>query len=1342
MTESQRLDPLRERLLAEELRQARELAAQGGAVALLASAVANIATCADKQSRLRVMAERLESVEAAARNELIADFLAATVSDPDALAQDLRALRRGKGRLLDLATLTERTAREVLALELQAEACIVVAQASLDGPVASDQLSHILTLAGAPGRWSRQVQALVLLRRAARRELGPIERAEAVAKLEVLIRPDAPRWVQPAALDTLAFIDEARALQLARERLARDAGGDDFIVRSRIVELCAKHHKRGWQALLSLVRKDPSELVRCCVVRAEQSGVELQQLARADPSHRVRALALLKLRRRFAVAAETDLQHALAEDPHAFVVETAARELAALCRLRPTASGAQAIAALGRALDRHDLPAAVRALCREMLLEVDVLTSGAEELRRALAPAFQAAKVGGSRVVQDAALVRATDNDLAKALAVLARDDFGIGLVRTPRRAIVFRGEQRRFSLWRLLFELSHPGSSKRQAFNHTVAWRAAGDLRSHPQGMAEVTATNVPGERVLVSEAGEWGRHLPLVEDLLSLKLIYASDLRLASAHGVTLVRGPATLSGRLKARFKLVWGYARFARLRQRALASPEAHVRAAYAEEIQQQTGISMRLVPHLAGDQATSELPSGHASTVLSGRVALSVLLPFFGNDGQGTPGLSLPGLWEELSSYAASPGGNRLSHLAGFAILMLGAMTLRAASIRHSVDGDRRSIPLVIGGWGTRGKSGTERLKAAFFQGMGYECLVKTTGCEAMFIHAIPGVTAREVFIYRPYDKATVWEQRDVLSLARKLKVKVFLWECMALQPELVSLLQAQWMRDDYSTITNTYPDHEDVQGPTGFDVATTISEFVPRAGRLFTSEEQMLPLLREQARARSSRLTVVSARDAELVPEDLLGRFGHAEHPRNVALVLRLARSLGVSATVALTEMADNVVPDLGVLKTYGPVNWHGRSLSFTNGMGANDRAGTLGNWERSGFASYDPVAEPGRWLVTVVNNRADRVARSEVFAKLLVEDVSAHRHVLIGTNVVGLLGLIERALAAHLTRLSLVVDLPNGRNERRSLVRERVARALGRLLLVDLGVQSALAEAGLALRADLVARLEPLLLPTSSNEQPSQGLRIVAAGLNGSVAGDSLPFLTAAIARRRAARTLFLAVEQRFDTEPESVDELFKASYRALFLQSIVTVHDYRISGDALISLIAGAVPPGACAALIGMQNIKGTGLDFVYRWISIDFVQRLLSELASAEAAARADVLNKLLVHADYGTIDASTALERLLELQAQHADSEQPVFSAAIKRLTSLVERANARAQSGDQSPFSMHLRKFARSSLDFIDSIVRRRRAEQVVAELVDGRISHAVAAQEMRTLIARGKARGA
>ena len=278
----------------------------------------------------------------------------------------------------------------------------------------------------------------------------------------------------------------------------------------------------------------------------------------------------------------------------------------------------------------------------------------------------------------------------------------------------------------------------------------------------------------------------------------------------------------------------YARFAELRRRALASTEPRAQAAYLDEVRRASGVTVRFAPHAFGRAgATLPVPRGLGSasmppppppsappsppaspaTTESPPSASLMLAGPLAALAERSPALA--DLGRDLVHYATTPGDSRLPHLTAYALAALFAMLARGVVVRRGFDKDRAAIPLVIGGWGTRGKSGTERLKAGLLQGIGYECLVKTTGCEAMFIHALPGVPAREVFIYRPYDKATVWEQRDVLSLARRAGAKVFLWECMALQPDLVNLLQAQWMRDDYSTITNAYPDHEDVQGPSG-----------------------------------------------------------------------------------------------------------------------------------------------------------------------------------------------------------------------------------------------------------------------------------------------------------------------------------------------------------------------------------------------------------------------------------------------------------------------------------------------------------------------------------------------
>ncbi|MEN9867337.1 MAG: hypothetical protein RL748_2927, partial [Pseudomonadota bacterium] len=186
---------------------------------------------------------------------------------------------------------------------------------------------------------------------------------------------------------------------------------------------------------------------------------------------------------------------------------------------------------------------------------------------------------------------------------------------------------------------------------------------------------------------------------------------------------------------------------------------------------------------------------------------------------------------------------------------------------------RRAIPLVVGGWGTRGKSGTERIKAALFNALGYSVVSKTTGCEAMFLHGHAYQDLREMFLFRPYDKATIWEQHQLVNMSPKLGCEVFLWECMALTPDFVQLLQRCWMRDDISTITNTIPDHEDLQGPAGINIPQVMTNFIPPKGVLITSEEQMRPILQSAADRLGTRMVGTGWLESGLLPPDVLARF-------------------------------------------------------------------------------------------------------------------------------------------------------------------------------------------------------------------------------------------------------------------------------------------------------------------------------------------------------------------------------------------------------------------------------------------------------------------------------------
>jgi poly-gamma-glutamate synthase PgsB/CapB len=512
---------------------------------------------------------------------------------------------------------------------------------------------------------------------------------------------------------------------------------------------------------------------------------------------------------------------------------------------------------------------------------------------------------------------------------------------------------------------------------------------------------------------------------------------------------------------------------------------------------------------------------------------------------------------------------------------------------------RSRIPLVVGGWGTRGKSGVERLKAALFHALGYEVVCKTTGCEATILVGVPGRPLVEVPLYRPYDKATIWEQRDVLRFAGARRPHVLLWECMALNPRYVHLLQRGWMRDDIATITNAYPDHEDIQGPTGVDVARAIAGFTPRASRLITAEIEMLPVIRDEARRQGTDLVAIDPDEHELIPPELLARFPYQEHPRNVALVLELAEELGIDRDVALVEMADHVLPDVGGLRTYGPVDLDGRRIRFANGMSANERASALGNWRRCELHAHDAEGEPGRWIVGFVNNRADRPARTLGFAELIVEDLAAHRMYLCGTDVRGLARAIDRALAARLARLR--VEEIEG-----CLAQRKVGAATVDSVLAELSAWSGVP---LAEHPALAAVATRALAPGAPDDRPAPGAPRESLAAARRAVARAQPEITAAlighgIDAARAALLARFAVDSwaarraaapfRAGVDASALDDA-RALLRDLMAAAVVVPDDPLAGGAEHMAAVAAACPPGVLVDAMGLQNIKGPGLAVV---------------------------------------------------------------------------------------------------------------------------------------------------
>lgn len=686
-------------------------------------------------------------------------------------------------------------------------------------------------------------------------------------------------------------------------------------------------------------------------------------------------------------------------------------------------------------------------------------------------------------------------------------------------------------------------------------------------------------------------------------------------------------------------------------------------------------------------------------------------------------------------YFHSVYGNTIFELAIFILAASAYFLGRHFKSTRDIVRARKKIPVMIGGWGTRGKSGTERIKAALFNALGYSVFSKTTGTEAMFVAGPRYGQLTEMFLFRPYDKATIWEQGDVIKIAAGLDADIFLWECMALTPDYVQVLQRDWMRDDLATITNTYPDHEDLQGPAGIDIPEVMTRFVPEASELVTTEESMMPILREAARKRGTQFTEVGWLEAGLPTEDVLARFPYEEHPSNIALVIEIARRYGIRGDFALKEMADRVVPDLGVLKVYDPAPILTRTLQFVSGQAANERFGFLASWRRTGFDTHDPEEEPGTWLATVVNNREDRVPRSRVFADILVRDAMADRHFLIGTNLNGFLAYLEESWDVYAQEVTLWSEDSSDPGARLDEFVRRFRAPRDRSSLVD---RLAAMLNGIGVDSDR----DKLEAAIDDEHQLSSLLELVEAG----TAEDLIDHFD----RLRQQLSDLDGFRDRLSKAGESpnsgLDDELRNMLHDWFMAKIVVIWDSHSTGDETIGRIARELPPGITTRIMGCQNIKGTGLDFAYRWVAWDSCVTACGDLVSGDPNRLESGLRSLAQLPRFGVICHEHLRSALAELESNDALHNAPLQS----RIREIEDRLNAESPSEAESVKSErrsdkkqgrwigallgHLEGF----LDAGDAIKRRREADRIYRDLMAERVSSRAAVAMLQALTKRQK----
>jgi gamma-polyglutamate synthase len=1167
-------------------------------------------------------------------------------------------------------------------------------------------------------------------------------------------------WVQAEAHRLLLLLIPDEFAELLANRLQNPRQGDDLFVRARLLHCLPELDRRGmppWQ-LLSDVARDPSEFVRqeaCAMLTAggpsEIGQRWLRRIAQQDESPRVRAAALAAARSTvtrsdWEKTATVDLlANALASDRDDFVLRVAARVagdwLSALIDANAPAANDQDPPELQVVSERIRTKILPRLQClreeaeevplrRQLALESErlwmLMTPHIRNTLREIREEWSVVRPGRSRRFPKK-YRDALGDDLGRALAVLAQDDYGYDLERSWLGWRLRRGERRVFRTWRALHELQHPSPDKRQAHDHTIGRRSQADIRAPSAIMSELSETKVPGEPLFMSDEGSWKPFLPLLDDVLSaaMRVGPCRPVRFYTGEGVTVLNPPRPILKRWLAICRITLGFSKLAGLRN--WRQDSQHRPNEYASALRR-LGCDLSFTPYDA------ESPQAvHDDSVTRYFASTLIGMSSFSKDAER--------FISDLFGYFHSPYQNTSWHLTlfvgGMALLFLG----RHLYVNWSFRRHRKSIPLSIGGWGTRGKSGTERLKAALFCSLGYNVVSKSTGCEAMFMVTPPLGRLRELFLFRPYDKATIWEQQDVMRLAHAWGADVFLWECMGLTPAYVDVLQRQWMKDDITTITNTYPDHEDLQGPAGADVARTIAGFVPLDSKTLTTEREMRPVLEQSARDARTRMQPVGWLESGLIPEDILARFSYQEHPDNIALVTALAAELGIPRDVALKAMADELVADLGVLKTFPPAHVRTRIIEFTNGMSANERLGCLGNWTRLGFDLQDYTAEPGVYVTTVVNNRADRVARSRVFAELIVNDLNVDRHVLIGNNLKGMQGYIAEAWDKVVADLHLWSNEPDGNDppaeqvlEEQFLRHRRPTAARHVQDRLDVMLEAVLPAAGQqSARASLLEEWrEPESVASRLRQLGVADDMVRAVHKHHAELVDVLNEYDDLAAKVRNARP-----DQR-----ESVTHEFRESLSKWMPASLVVVEDYHATGEQVVQQIVNATPPGFHNRVMGIQNIKGTGLDFVYQFQAWDVCHALCRKLLSDDETAARDALRELSEFREFGLLSEECVLQAIAAAE-QRTDVTAAKWTQELVRLRERVEHdiASIRESFEHKSHHSgprQAILDFVEKFLDLGDAVWRRKRAEQIYRDIMSERISLDRAVSELRGLTKRQK----
>jgi hypothetical protein len=207
------------------------------------------------------------------------------------------------------------------------------------------------------------------------------------------------------------------------------------------------------------------------------------------------------------------------------------------------------------------------------------------------------------------------------------------------------------------------------------------------------------------------------------------------------------------------------------------------------------------------------------------------------------------------------------------------------------------------------------------------------------------------------------------------------------------------------------------------------------------------------------------------------------------------------------------------------------------------------------------------------------------------------------------------------------------------------------------------------------------------------------------------------------------------------SIDHSFHSFLWKWFERKLIVIEDYYATGEQIVQTICSCTPPGFHNRIMGIQNIKGTGLDFVYRWQAWGKCYEGCRLLRSGDREEFGRGLRLLADFREFGLlsvehVEESLALARQSPLAAREQvvtqlDKIQFNLNAALSRLRQELKGSRKRGRVAG-------LLSLAEQFVDATDAVRRRKTADQIYKDLTTERISVERAAQELQKLNKRQK----